>query len=475
MKPSIRTFLLINLLLSATIITSIAIIANLFLAHKDMQSQLDRQLITTTTHIQSFFSILPNKNNLKRIQQYINDVHGDNVKLYQIERDLTKKQALSNCHQPSLEFQIWNAQGKLLLHTSCTPIKPFSDGTPKLSQVKINGHTWRVSTSYSPKTKLTVMAAERSGYRKLLENKLIQDSLLIMLITYPFLGLFIWFIVSRGLNPLKSVAEQVKHRAPSHLEPVDLKSVPHEIKPLISELNSLFDRLKRAFIRHERFTADAAHELKTPLAALNTHTQVALRADTDESRNETLLKVLGGVNRCTHVVQQLLTLSRTVPEAGINDICKVVLAKQAGEIAAMLAPEAIAKNVDLELLAPNSDANFLGNLTAIDILLRNLIDNAIRYTKENSFVKIDISETKGHVILKVTDNGPGIPEELRKRVFERFFRIIGNKTTGSGLGLSIVHQIVSLHNAQIELLAPKSRVGLEVKVTFPKDPFLKEN
>ncbi len=261
----------------------------------------------------------------------------------------------------------------------------------------------------------------------------------------------------------------MKHRESDYLEPLDIQSVPAEIAPMIIELNSLFDRLKTAFFRHERFTSDAAHELKTPLAALSIQTQVALRAESPEDRNEALLKVLGGVNRATHVVQQLLTFSRMCPEAGIKEPTNINIGKQVGEIAAMLAPQAIAKDIDLELNCPDETCSFIGASTAISILLRNLIDNAIRYSHEGSFVKINITQKSHFVILDVIDNGPGIPEALRERVFERFFRVIGNKSTGSGLGLGIVQQIVQLHQAKIELLSPENGKGLQIRITFNKD------
>ena len=191
----------------------------------------------------------------------------------------------------TVEFQIWNQNSKLILHSANAPLTPLSDGKSGLSTLWSEGHSWRVNTIYDAKSQLTIMVAERSNFRQQLENQLTQDSIFIMLITYPFLGFLIWVIVGRGLDALKKVATEVRHRAPTNLKAVDLESVPSEIEPLVSELNDLFQRLHEAFDRHKRFTADAAHELKTPLAALSTQTQVALRASTTEARNEALLKV----------------------------------------------------------------------------------------------------------------------------------------------------------------------------------------
>jgi two-component system sensor histidine kinase QseC len=464
MTPSIRTYLLINLLLSVTLITSLAIIGNLFLAHQDIQIQLDAQLIRSTLQMQAFFSGPVNQAELKTIQSRLINEKPHINELKNIPH--LKPQAIQQASK-SVEFQIWDRQGKLLLHSKNAPNVPFSDGAVGLSTIPVHGHTWRISTGYNSENHLTIMVGERINYRQELENRLTQDSIVVMLITYPFLGCLVWVIVGKGLDTLRRVAEEVHQRAPSYLEPVDLDSVPTEVEPLVGELNGLFRRLQAAFEREKRFTADAAHELKTPLAALNTQTQVALRAKTDEEKKEALSKVLLSVRRSTHVVQQLLTLSRMEPEAGLSDTTSVCLAKQAIEVIGMLAPEAIEKNIELELISPDSKATIEGNMTAIDILIRNLVDNAIRYSPPNSTVTIDILEDTKHVTLIVADNGPGIPEKLRKRVFERFFRIIGNNAMGSGLGLSIVQQIATLHHAEIELHTPTSGKGSEFRVIFP--------
>lgn len=466
MSPSIRTFLLINLLLSVTLITSVAIIGNLFLAHKDIQTQLDAELRRSALQIQAFFSDEVSNRDLSTVQKNLNALLSASTPspIEGLQNQNVIEQALIS--QP--EFQIWGPKEDLILHSPNAPKAPFSSEKKGLSTIVLNNISWRVNTVYDPKNKTTIMVADRTNYRQELENQLTQDSIFIMLITYPFLGLLIWVIVGRGLDTLKKVAEEVKHRAPTNLKKFDLEFIPSEIEPLVGELNNLFKRLQEAFDREKRFTADAAHELKTPLAALSAQAQVALRADTKEERNQALMKVLSCVNRSTHVIQQLLTLSRMDPEANIQKPVPIVLAKQVVDVAAQLAPEAIAKNIDLELLAPESNATIIGNATAINILIRNLVDNAIRYSPENSFTKIDIQETNDHVILSVIDNGPGIPEEMRERVFERFFRIAGTQTTGTGLGLGIVLQIAKLHHAQIKLLTPVSGVGLEVQVIFPK-------
>ena len=459
MSPSIRTYLLINLLLSVTLITSLAIIGNLFLAHQDIQLQLDAQLIRTTMRMQAIFSVPVNSQSLKSIQQHLKNENrylGDLKKIHGLDPDALRQA------EKNLEFQIWNKQGKLLLHSEHALKIPFSNGKTGLSTLWIDGYA-----CYNKNNQLTIMVAERATYRQELEDKLTRDSVIVMLITYPFLGFLIWVIVGRGLDTLRRVANEVQNRAPKHLEPVDLESVPTEIEPLIKALNGLFERLQAAFEREKRFTADAAHELKTPLAALSMQTQVALRSVKNDETKEALLKVLSGAQRSAHLVQQLLTLSRMEPEEELTDTTKIILAKQVADIISMLVPAALEKNIELELLSPDSQATIQGNVTAIDILIRNLVDNAIRYSPNNTRVLIAIKTAGKQVILSVIDNGPGVPKELRKRIFERFFRVIGNNTVGSGLGLSIVQQIARLHHADIELHTPESGQGIEFRVIFP--------
>ncbi len=474
MTSSIRTFLLINLLLSVTLIISLAIIGNLFLAHKDIKIQLDAQLVHDTLQMKALFSDFGRgKRNLKSVQKNLdapinNDLrhtyHSDHAKMALTNRE---KMAITSV-QRNLKFQIWSEDGRLILHSKNTPRIPLSNGKDGLTNLWLDNTSWRVNTIYDPNTELTFMVAEQSNYRQTLENQLTKDSIFIMLIAYPFLGLLVWIIVGRGLDTLKKVAKEVRHRAPTFLEPVDLESVPIEIEPLVKELNSLFVRLQDAFFREKRFTADAAHELRTPLAALNTHTQIALRAKEPKERKDALLKVLAGVNRGTHVVQQLLTLNRMTPEAHKEKAVEFDLSKEATDIAAQLAPEAIAKYIDLELIAPEEHPMMMGQPTAIGILIRNLIDNAIRYSPEHAKVVIKISQDDTHVTLQVIDNGPGIPEELRERVFERFFRVIGTKASGSGLGLGIVLQIIKLHNGEFKLETSEGGQGLDFQVIFPK-------
>lgn len=196
---------------------------------------------------------------------------------------------------------------------------------------------------------------------------------------------------------------------------------------------------------------------------------MALKAENPLERDHALQKVMQGVDRSTHVVAQLLTLSRLGQEEKLNDVGPVDLHKLATEIIAYLVPVALEKNIEIELVAPEKEIIILGNDIALGMLIRNIVDNAIRYNHAGGHVKIELIETDDHVIFRSTDTGTGIPVELRERVFERFFRILGTESPGSGLGLAIVHQIAELHRAKITLSTPENGVGLQFDISFIKE------
>jgi two-component system sensor histidine kinase QseC len=300
-----------------------------------------------------------------------------------------------------------------------------------------------------------------------LRSHIVRDEMALILLIFPFSGILIWLIIGRGLRSLKKVTQEVAHRAAGHLEPVYVEFVPEEMSPLVDELNHLFLRLKEGFEREQRFAADAAHELRTPLAAIKAQAQVALNASNNAEKDAALAKLITCVNRSTHIVQQLLTMSKLSPNSHEVDIPETIhLSRIARDILTMLAPAALEKNIELELDESAPNIVIRGNATAIGILLRNLVDNAIRYSPEQALVVVRIHKQSQSVVLEIEDQGPGIPNELRARVFERFFRILGTKPTGSGLGLAIVQQICNMHHAKIQLDSPQHGDGLLVRIEF---------
>lgn len=446
MIRSIRRFLLISLFVSITIASSITAVGNYILDKNVIQPYLDEKLV-------KFFNIIDALDQTAISNKTLAASH------------LGDMEPLSAQH---LLFQVWSPEKKVLLHSNNLMSSTLVDAPLGFSDRVIKGNDWRIYSNFNKKSKDKIVVAEMYDMRYRLSDEIARNNAYILLISYPIFGILIWIIVGLALRSITRVTSEISNRASTYLEPVGAKNIPQEIKPLVTELNQLFIRLKLAFDRNKRFAGDAAHELRTPLAALKTQAQVALKAENSGDLHQALNKVIQGVDRSSHVVAQLLTLSRLTQEETLNDIAPVDLHKVATEIIAFLVPVALEKDIEIELESPANEMIILGNDTALGILIRNVVDNAIRYTPEHGEIKIKLIETEDVIIFRVIDNGPGIPVELRERVFERFFRILGTTASGSGLGLAIVSQIAALHHAQISLSTPASGKGLQFDVAFPK-------
>ncbi|MFN7096585.1 MAG: ATP-binding protein [Gammaproteobacteria bacterium] len=447
------------------ITTSVTAIGNYILDQKDIQYHLDSLLSQSGL---AFLALMGDKTSpqaLEMMQTELNNVPQIGKSYFD-----SVYNPFNYNYEDKFQFQVWNKDHQLLIHSAHAPKNPLSNGKEGFSNKHLYDETWRVFTAKNTDTGLTLDIVERYDIRAELGNRMARDDLYIMLLVYPLLGLNIWLIIGRGLGSLRRVTDEVSHREPYYLEPVDIRSVPIEIRPLVDELNRLFLRLRQALEREKRFAGDAAHELRTPLAALKTQAQLALKITDQQQQLEVIQKIIASVDRSAHVVQQLLILSRIVPEEAktLQDITLVNLHKLAVEEISTQVPLAIEKDVELELDCPDESISIEGNATALSIMLRNLVDNAIRYNVPGGFVKVAFINLEKEVIMTITDSGSGIPAELRSRVFERFYRILGTKQSGSGLGLAIVQQIALLHNAKVKLGTPDNGIGLQVTVTFPK-------
>lgn len=447
MIRSIKHFLLISLLISITIASSISAIGNYLLDKQVIQPYLDEQL----NKIYSFIVLI------EQITHQNTQFHARITDYFNQEEQ----------HKHHLLFQVWDAKGKLVVGIPKAFKISLHDAHIGFSDEVINGNDWRVYAQYDQDHN-KIIVAELYDIRNQLADDITQNNAYILLVTYPLFGILIWIIVGIALRSITRVSNEISNRASTYLEPVNPANIPVEIKPLVDELNQLFIRLKLAFDRNKRFAGDAAHELRTPLAALKTHAQVALKAENETERYNALLKVIRGVDRSSHIVAQLLTLSRLNQEDTLNDIKPIDLHKLAAEIIAYLVPVAVEKSIDVELTPPPKFTMIMGNEISLGILIRNIVDNAIRYTPEKGEVKIQVLSNDEEVIFRVTDSGPGVPVELRERIFERFYRVIGTTASGSGLGLAIVSQITELHSARISLSTPPSGVGLQFEVAFPR-------
>lgn len=369
-------------------------------------------------------------------------------------------------HSQYLLLQIWDSQQRLLYKNNAAPMSPLAD--PKqsgFSWTQINGDKWRTYTIWNATQRLQIQIAEPISHRKDISGRFAYKLLLFTLLILPLMAGVIWWTINRLFSALQHSADQVSTRTPSDLGKVDLSNAPIELHSLLGALNHLFERVSHAMEQEQRFTANASHELRTPLAAIKANLQVIQRARNDQERQEAAAGLLISVDRSTRLVEQLMTLSRLDPQALRDHNLK--LADLQGFLTAQRSElTQIAERHQLKFITDLAPANCLFNPDSLAILVRNLIDNAVRYTPAGGTITLRCGYHENKAFLIVNDTGPGIPAEMHEKVFERFFRLPNASASGSGLGLSIVKSIVLSHDADIQLSQGDNRQGLMVTIYF---------
>ena len=362
-------------------------------------------------------------------------------------------------------FQFWEDGTRLRLHSANAPPTRLSAKDRGFSDVRIDGQRWRVYSDWDRKHRYVVQVGERLGARDEIVAAMARNLLVPLAVALPLLAILVWLAIERVLKPLRILNREVAERAPDRLAALDVGRAPAEVAPLVRNLNVLFDRVQASIENERRFTADAAHELRTPLAALRAQAQVARGAADDRERGRALDNVIAGCDRAAHLVDQLLTLARLEPaqsHAALVDVALVPLVQAA---IAEAAPAALARNIDVELRAEPALAR--GDARLLGILLRNLLDNAVRYSPPNASVQVDVDVVNDAAQIRIADHGPGVPSEARARLGERFQRLGVADVPGTGLGLSIVKRIAELHGARVTFDETPGG-GLAVAVAFAK-------
>jgi len=360
-----------------------------------------------------------------------------------------------------LVTQIWDRSGVLVYWSQPGMGLPVP-ATEGYSTVRHEGRDWRVYTLVQGSHALQVAQAEDE--REAIATKTAIRTLAPFIAFLPLFGFLIWLGVGRGLAPLSTMSQAVAKRRPDAMAPLAERNLPDELKPLAASLNDLLARLDAALGAQRRFTADAAHELRTPLAALKLQLDLARRTTDPAARNAAFDDLDAGMRRVEHLVDQLLTLARVEPESLAARATECDLAELARESIVARAPVAADKGVDLGLVHADP-ARVHGDPATLAILMSNLIDNALRHTPAGGRVDVAV-ENGGKPLFRVSDTGPGIAPEERERVFDRFYRVISTHDAGSGLGLSIVKRIADAHHATLRLDAPPTGSGLVVEVLF---------
>ena len=370
-------------------------------------------------------------------------------------------------YAPKVAFQVFH-EGRLALRSSNAPAEPMLEFAGRAADgfttIDIAGTAWRVFATHGSERDVQVFVGEQVASRSSILWAVLRSSLAPMLFALPLLALAAWWAVRQGVAPLRLLGRTLAQRTPHALQPIAANGAPSEMAPMLDALNGLFRRIAELLETERRFTADAAHELRTPIAGIRAQAQVALGATADSERSHALHATLQGCDRATRLVEQLLTLSRL--ESGAEHARVTVdLAALAKQVVAEVAPLALGKQQVVEVDASNP-CTVQGDATLLSVMIRNLVDNAIRYSPPGAIVKIAVSNEHDAVRLSVDDSGPGMSPADMERIGERFFRVVGSGQDGSGLGWSIARRIAAVHRAVLRVARSESLGGVSVEVRF---------
>ena len=358
---------------------------------------------------------------------------------------------------------VWGESGETPIFQS-ELLAGVSRSTPLgFSKILISGRRWRLFATRSGRQ--LVIAAQPRQVHITAARQITLRTLLPSLSVLPLAALIIWLAVYFGLRPIGRVTSELRLRSHRDLSPLDAARMPSDIAPLVQALNDLMLRLSEAISKQRKFIADAAHELLTPLTAVRLQSQMLARAEGHTRQEEAMAELQGGVSRALKMARQLLTLARHDAGADVQPIASIDLAAIITQVVAIHTPLAETKSIRIEANTAQS-ACVSGNEEALNTLVANLVENAIKYSDSGGVIRINLRQRAGEVSLEVEDSGPGIPPDERERVFDRFYRRVGSTESGSGLGLSIARDIAQRYEATILLDTSNELGGLKACVCF---------
>ena len=361
-------------------------------------------------------------------------------------------------------IQIWRADGVMLYRSPQGRLLP-PQTVIGFSDTVAGGEPYRI---YALRTATQVVqVAQQTEARGRMAGQLALRAVLPVALLAPVLMLIVWWVVGRAIGPIERVRRQVAARRPDDLAPLPTAGLPAEVRPLVGEMNGLLTRLSAAWDALTHFTADAAHELRSPLAALRLQAQSLQRAPDDATRAIASERLLAGIDRATRLVEQLLALARQEGAGEGAELVSLDLTALARNALADAEPEAARHAIALTLDAPTAHVVLRADEAALAVLLRNLLGNALRHTSPGGQVRVGVREEASVIDLTVEDSGPGIAPDERARVQDRFYRVPGTPGHGSGLGLAIVRAIAERHGAALTLDASPTLGGLRVMLRWP--------
>jgi two-component system sensor histidine kinase QseC len=374
---------------------------------------------------------------------------------------------LQEDYEQNLRYQIWNVKDQLLLRSANAPFEPPSEEDGYSENTDKEGHLWRNYSQWNQHHDLRVVVTESHDVRHKLVRHISIYLLSPLVLGLPVLIFLLWLSINQSLSSLSTLIREIDNRKPDNLTPLDENIAPEEVRPMVLALNDLLQRFIHSLESERRFTSDAAHELRTPLAAIQAQLYAARNASNESERLQAMAQLQLCVERGIRLVSQLLTLARLDPEQSLPDAEQLNLADVAQAVCAEQAPLALQRGQTLELQVEPELPSVVGNADILSMLLSNLLDNAIRYTPRDGHINVDVRRHTSGCLIEISDDGPGISTAQREQVFHRFFRLAGQDQPGTGLGLAICRRIADLHNASIELIDGAGGIGLTVRVLLP--------
>jgi len=371
---------------------------------------------------------------------------------------------LGHRYESKIAFQVRDAAGQVIARSFNVPDLDAEHWQPGFAHLRQNGQNWRSYVLMDPGMSLAIWVGELGDVRGELVHKIVRSTLIPGLIGIPLMLLLVWAAIGSGLRPMEAMARLIRQRDPHSLQPLVLQDLPSELEPMQAALNRLLEQLHELVAREQRFIADAAHELRTPLAVLQVHANNALGSKDPAQRDEALSHLRDGVRRATRLVSQLLTLARLGDEQQPEKVPVRLLQTCRSELAVLL-PLALTRQQELDLdAAEGLPATLRMEPGSLETLIQNLVGNAIQHCPRGSSIRLGVSCQDGLLRLSVDDSGPGVPPAERVRLSERFFTL--STAHGAGLGLSIVQRILERHGGHLDL-ADSPLGGLNVTATLP--------
>jgi len=448
-RPSLAFQLMKGLFVPFLIMAGLIGMIAFFSAQDEISEVYDSQLISSA---QQLWHLSRNSETLAHLQIGEKDPH----------LSLEDQAALED-YAKWRSFSVWR-KGVLLLTSETAPSNLIERRSGGFSDLKNGKDAWRIFTFIVPEDGITVEVGEKLAARQVISERIVWGVSLPLLLALPIILFVMWLGIRWGLKDLRSFAAAIESRSANDLSRVGSAAIPIEIAPVAEAVDQLLSKLERSLAQERLFTDNAAHELRTPLAALGLQADVIRNARSARERDAMLSELTKGVARVSRLLDQLLTLAR-VSHTPV-DYRQVELLSACREALKEAYAKAHSKDVVLSL-SGDEGGLVLANQAHLAILLGNLIDNAIKYAPKGSLVEVYVRHESQKVVVYIRDRGPGIPESERSKVFTRFYRVKGSGEPGSGLGLSIAQSLGELLNAELQLLSPSEESGLLVRLAFP--------